>query len=571
MPYKDLQTFIKELNDKGELKRIKAEVSAELEITEITDRVSKGHGPALLFENVTGSKYPILINAMGSYDRMSMGLGTKALDEIGTEIGKYLDLGNYLSIKKLIYSIPRLLRLLNVFPVKSRLRGRCQEVIERDVDLNTLPVLKCWPEDAGRFITLPLVFTKDSKSKQQNVGMYRLQILDKTSTGMHWHKHKDGSEIYNGYKESKQRMPVSVALGCDPAITYASTAPLPKMIDEMMLAGWIRKSRVKMVKSITNNIYVPSNAEIVLEGYVDPTEELVLEGPFGDHTGYYSLSDYYPRFHVTCITHKKNAIYPATVVGKPPMEDCYMAKATERIFLPMLRLIMPELVDMNLPLEGVFHNCAIVSIKGKYPGCARKTMNSIWGMGQMMYTKLIVIVDENVDVQNLSEVRDVVLANVKGERDLFIAEGPLDALDHSSNQALYGSRIGVDATNRTASEVKSDVTDTYHILTVHKEKPWHGRETLEEYMKYNTDKFTIVVDDDISPHDLSTIMWKVFNNIDAKRDLVISNNKIGIDATKKWKEEGLTREWPNDINMTDKMKQQVDERWNEYGIDKVIS
>jgi len=567
MSYKDLRTFIEKIDDKKELKRIHAEVSAELEITEITDRVSKAHGPALLFENVTGSKYPVLMNAMGSFHRMSMGLGANELDEIGAEIAQYLDLGNYLSIKKFVKSIPRLMRLLNVFPIKSRLRGRCQEVIEREVDLNTLPVLKCWPEDAGKFITLPLVFTKDCETKRQNVGMYRMQILDQTSTGMHWHKHKDGSEIYKGYKERNLRMPVSVALGCDPAITYASTAPLPKMIDEMMLAGWLRKSRVKMVKSITNNIYVPSNAEFILEGYVDPEEKLVLEGPFGDHTGYYSLADYYPRFHITCITHKKNAIYPATVVGKPPMEDCYMAKATERIFLPMLRLIMPELVDMNLPLEGVFHNCAIVSIKDNYPGCARKTMNSIWGMGQMMYTKLIVVVDETVDVQNLSEVRDAVLENVEGASDLIFAEGPLDALDHSSNKALYGSRIGVDATNRRGGD--RTITNTYHILTLHKEKPGHGRDTLEEYMRGNSDKFTIVVDDDIDRNDLSTIMWKVFNNIDASRDLVMIDHKIGIDATKKWREEGLTRDWPNDIKMTDKMKQLVDGKWSEYGFDKI--
>jgi 4-hydroxy-3-polyprenylbenzoate decarboxylase len=569
MSYKDLHTFIEELKKKEELKIVTTKVSAELEITEITDRVSKAHGPALLFENVAGSKYPVLMNAMGSFDRMSMGLGVKELNDIGADITNYLDLSNYLSIKKLIKNIPRLMRLLKVFPIKSRLKGRCQEVIEHEVDMNTLPVLQCWPEDAGKFITLPLVFTKDIKTKQQNVGMYRMQILDKTSTGMHWHKHKDGSEIYKGYQESKQKMPISVALGCDPAITYASTAPLPKMIDEMMLAGWLRKSRVKMVKSITNNIYVPSNAEFILEGYVDPEEELVLEGPFGDHTGYYSLADYYPRFHITCITHKKKAIYPATVVGKPPMEDCYMAKATERIFLPMLRLIIPELIDMNLPLEGVFHNCAIISIKGKYPGSARKAMNSIWGMGQMMYTKLIVVVDETVDVQNLAEVRDVVLNNVKGSSDLFISEGPLDALDHSSDQALYGSRLGVDATNSRIVDKEEKVTATYHILTLQKEKAWQGRDTLEEYLKCNSDKFVIAVDDDISPTDLSTIMWKVFNNIDAKRDLVIINHKIGIDATKKWREEGLTRDWPNDIKMTDEIKHLVDERWNEYGIDSI--
>ena len=589
MSYKDLNTFIKELDRIGELKRITAEVSAELEITEITDRVSKAHGPALLFEKVKASDYPVLINAMGSFRRMSLGLGAKDLDSIGAEIEQYLDLGNYLSVPKLVKSIPRLLRLLHVFPRKSRLRGACQEVIRREVDLGTLPVLQCWPEDAGRFITLPLVFTKDIRSKRQNVGMYRLQILDRTSTGMHWHKHKDGSEIYAGYKESGRRMPVSVALGCDPAITYAATAPLPKQLDEMMLAGWLRKSRVKLVKCITNDIYVPANAEFILEGYVDPQEEPVLEGPFGDHTGYYSLADYYPRFHVTCITHRKNAIYPATVVGKPPMEDCYMAKVTERIFLPMLKLTIPELVDINLPLEGVFHNCAILSVRSHYPGSAYKVMNSVWGMGQMMYTKLIVVVNETVDVQKLAEVRDAVLKNVRGANQLFIAEGPLDALDHSSNRALYGSRLGIDATGYNMGEAVQDneitrdssqyhsrdnsmdsflLTDTCHILSITKEKPWQGREAIKEYMEHSRDRFVIAVDAGVDPKDLSTVMWKVFNNIDAKRDLLIEENRIGVDATKKWSEEGLTRAWPKDITMTEEMKRQVTERWREYGIDE---
>jgi len=566
MLHKDLHAFINSLDSAGELKYISAKVSPILEITEITDRVSKQHGKALLFKNVEGSDYPVLINAMGSFDRMSIGLGTSALDEIGSEIADYLELSNYLSLKGLFKSIPRILRMINVFPKRSIFRGACQEVIEREVNLDTLPVLKCWPEDAGRFFTLPLVFTKDLKTKRQNVGMYRMQILDRKTTAMHWHKHKDGSEIYKAYRDSHEKMPVSVALGCDPAITYAATAPLPKMLDEMMLAGWLRKSRVKMVKCITNDIYVPANAEIVLEGYVDPEEEPVLEGPFGDHTGYYSLADYYPRFHVTCITHRKNAIYPATVVGKPPMEDCYMAKATERIFLPLLKLQVPELADINLPLEGVFHNCAIVSIRNLYPGCARKIMNAVWGMGQMMYTKLIVVVDESVNVQNLQEVRDAVLKNVHGSNSLFISEGPLDALDHSSNKALYGSRLGIDATNAAGSS-DAEVTETYRILLIHKEKPWQGKEAVIDAMEESQDKFIIAVDDVVSPNDLSTIMWKVFNNIDAKRDLVTEGSKIGIDATKKLKEEGLTRDWPKDIVMSEEIKQLVDKRWDEYGID----
>lgn len=567
MSKKDLQTFMKEIDNIGELIHIEAKVSPELEITEIADRISKVYGPALLFTNVEGSKYPVLINAMGSYKRMSMGLGVEKLDDIARDLEEYFVLGNYMSLSGLKKSWPRLRRLLNAFPKKSKSRGECQEVIETDVDLHSLPVLKCWPEDAGRFITLPLVFTKDRHTKQQNVGMYRLQIMDKTTTGMHWHKHKDGSQIYRGYAEHKEKMPVSVVLGCDPAITYSATAPLPKEIDEMMLAGWIRKSRVKMVKCITNDIYVPADAEFVLEGYVDPLEDLVLEGPFGDHTGYYSIADFYPKFHVTCITHKRNPVYPTTIVGKPPMEDCYMSKATERIFLPMLKLMIPEMVDLNLPFEGVFHNCAIVSIKNKYPGCARKVMNSIWGMGQMMYTKFILIVDESVDVQNLDEVLQAVLQNVNGSQSVVISEGPLEALDHSSNEALYGSKLGIDATNVNNLTNTVKIANTYKFLFVHKEKPWHGREALEEYLKNNSEKIVIAVDDSVHPTDISTIMWKFFNNIDAKRDLIIIDNKIGIDATGKWKEEGLTRVWPNDIVMSDEMKEFVSKRWDEYGLE----
>ena len=567
MAYKDLQHFIRELDNRGELKRITAEVSANLEITEITDRISKEYGPALLFENVTNSKYPVLINAMGTYKRMSLSLGAETLDEIGDKIAKYLDLSNYLSIKRLFKSIPMLFRLLYVFPIKKWGKGACQEVIEHNVDLDTLPVLKCWPQDAERFFTLPLVFTKEYNSKRQNVGMYRMQVLDKTSTGMHWHKHKDGTNIYRGYIKANKKMPISVALGCDPAVTYAATAPLPREIDEMMLAGWLRKRNVKMVKSITNDIYVTADAEIVLEGYVDPSEDLVLEGPFGDHTGYYSLADYYPRFHVTCITHKKNAVFPATIVGKPPMEDCYMAKATERLFLPILKMQIPEMVDLNLPLEGVFHNCAIISVRNTYPGCARKVMNSVWGMGQMMYTKLIVIVDDTVNVQNPIEVRDAILNNVSGKERMILSEGPLDALDHSSNLPLYGCRLGIDATINTAANNKSktDKIPTYKFISVKKERAGQAKEAIEEHLKNNEDKFVVAFDHDVDINNISFAMWKLFNNVDASRDMVFYGDKIGVDATKKWKEEGLTRGWPDDINMSDDIKERVNRRWNEYG------
>jgi 4-hydroxy-3-polyprenylbenzoate decarboxylase len=482
LAFKDLQEFIRVLEEKGELKRIKTEVDSNLEITEIADRVSKKYGQALLFENVKGSKYPLLINAMGTYERMSMALGVDKLDDIGNDIEEFIDISNYLGLMKKFQALPKLARMASVFSLKLPTKGSCQEVIENEPDLDTLPILKCWPGDGGRFITLPLVITKDPENGTQNMGMYRLQVYDKTSTGMHWHLHKDGREIYEKYKKLGGKMPVSVALGCDPAITYAATAPLPKMIDEMMFAGYLRKLPVKLVKSITNDIYVPADAEFIIEGYVDVNEELKLEGPFGDHTGYYSLADYYPVFHVTCITHKKNPVYPTTIVGKPPMEDCYMGKATERIFLPLLKMQYPEIVDINFPLEGVFHNCVIVSIKKRYPGHGKKIMNSLWGIGQMMYTKMIIVVDENVSPQDLSTIAWKVFNNIDAKRDVVISEGPLDALDHASNLPHYGYRMG-------------------------------------------------------------------------------------IDATKKWKSEGHDREWPDDIEMCDDIKDLVSRRWQEYGIE----
>lgn len=452
MAYKDLQAFITHLDEKGLLKRINIEVDSELEITEIADRISKKHGPALLFENVKGSPYPLLINAMGTFERMSLALGVEKLDDIGNDMEEFINMCNYLGVMKKVKSLPRLSSMENVFPVKLPTKGTCQEVIETDPDLSTLPILKCWPKDAGRFVTLPLVITKDPESSIQNMGMYRLQVYDKNTTGMHWHLHKDGRDIYEKYKALGGKMPVSVALGCDPAITYSATAPLPKMVDEMMFAGFLRKAPVNLVKSITNDIYVPADAEFIIEGYVDVNEDLRLEGPFGDHTGYYSRADYYPVFHVTCITHKKNPVYPTTIVGKPPMEDCYIGKATERIFLPLIKMQHPEIMDFNFPLEGVFNNCVIVSIKKRFPGHAKKIMHSLWGMRQMMYTKMIIVVDENIDPKDISTVAWKVFNNIDANRDVVISEGPLDSLDHASNLPNYGYRMGIDATKKWASE-----------------------------------------------------------------------------------------------------------------------
>lgn len=450
LAYNDLQEFLTALESIGELKRIKTEVDPELEITEIYDRVVKNNGPALIFEKVKGSKFPLVINTFGSYKRMAMALGVENLNDIGKRIEQLLEVPEGMGILGKFKQLPRLFELSNCFP-KRIANAPCQEVIEDDVDLYSLPVLKCWPEDGGRFFTLPLVITRDTDNGSLNMGMYRLQVFDKNTTGMHWHLHKNGAENYRKLKAMGKRMEVAVALGGDPATIYSSTAPLPKGISELLFAGFLRNKPVELVKCISVDLEVPANAEFILEGYID-IDEKRIEGPFGDHTGYYSLSDYYPVFHVTLITRKKNPVFPATVVGKPPMEDCYLAKATERIFLPLLKLMHHEIVDINMPLEGVFHNCVIVSIDKSYPGHAKKVMNSIWGMGQMMFTKLIIVVDREVSPQDLSLVAWKVFNNIDARRDVVMMDGPLDALDHSSNIPHYGCKMGIDATKKWASE-----------------------------------------------------------------------------------------------------------------------
>jgi 4-hydroxy-3-polyprenylbenzoate decarboxylase len=450
MPYQNLHEFVTALERAGELKRIKASVSPELEIAQITDRVSKEHGPALLFENVKGSNIPLLINAFGSYKRMAMALGVEDLDSIGREIDEIIHMPLPTGIVEKLKMIPKVAQFAK-FPPKLIAHASCQEVVRENPSLSLLPIIKCWPQDGGKFITLPLVFTKSLTDGTRNCGMYRLHVFDEQTTGMHWHIHHDGARHFREYKQAGKRMEVAVALGGDPAVTYAATAPMPAGVDEMLLAGFLRKKPVEIVKCRTIDMEVPAEAEVVLEGYVDTQEER-MEGPFGDHTGYYSLADVYPVFHLRCITHRKNPIYPTTVVGKPPMEDCYMGKATERIFLPLVRTQIPELVDMNLPLFGVFHNWMFVSIDKQYPFQAKKVMHSIWGLGQMMFTKIIVVVDKDVNVQNVDEVLWRIGNNADPRRDISIVDGPLDVLDHASPLARAGSKIGIDATKKGPDE-----------------------------------------------------------------------------------------------------------------------
>ncbi|NUQ00873.1 MAG: menaquinone biosynthesis decarboxylase [Armatimonadetes bacterium] len=455
MSFDSFAAFLQLLEAQGELIRVRHEVDPVLEITEIADRCVKRHGPALLFERPKGSDIPLAINAFASLRRVGLALGVESLDELAARIEQLVSLPQALGAMTLADKLRTGWEVLGLLPkLKPRVvkAGRCQELVETEhPDLGELPVLQCWPEDGGRFITLPLVFTQDRRTGARNCGMYRLQVYDARTTGMHWHLHKGSSRSYQDYEEHGERMEVAVALGGDPVLTYAATAPLPDGIDEMMLAGFIRNRAVELVKCKTVDLEVPATADIVIEGYVEPGERR-REGPFGDHTGFYSLADDYPVFHVTAITRAADALYPTMVVGKPPMEDTFLGHATERIFLPLIRLTMPEIVDLAMPLAGVFHNCVVVAIDKRYPQHARKICYAIWGTGQMMFTKFVIVVDKHVNVQDEQEVMWHVWNSVDPARDTFLVEGPLDALDHTCPQPAWGSKMGIDATRKLPSE-----------------------------------------------------------------------------------------------------------------------
>jgi 4-hydroxy-3-polyprenylbenzoate decarboxylase len=505
LAYDDLREWMKALDRAGELKRIRTEVDPVLEIAEITDRVSKGSqsrvsdsvrtgeapvptknpgGSALLFQNIKGHPgAQVLINQFGSAHRMKLALGVDSMDEIADRIRGFLDVKSPQGFLDKVKMLPMLAEMGKFFP-RTVDTGPCKEVIQRDnFSLLDFPILQCWPKDAGRFITLPCVVTRDPKTGKRNVGMYRMQVYDEKTAGMHWQRQKIGAEHYReqlraaaaGGDPSRSaaaveimarssggsvlvegnqpagKMEVAVAIGTDPAVTFSAIVPAPPDVEEYLIAGFLRQKPVELVKCETVDLEVPATAEIVLEGHVH-LDELRTEGPFGDHTGFYSLEDLYPVFHVSCITHRKDPIYATTIVGKPPMEDGWMGKAVERIFLPLMKLTIPELVDINLPVEGVFHNLMIVSIKKSYPGQARKVMHAIWALGQAMFTKCILVVDEDVNVQDIGEVTLKVLNHIDPERDIQFTLGPVDSLDHASRLPNYGSKMGVDATRKWASE-----------------------------------------------------------------------------------------------------------------------
>jgi 4-hydroxy-3-polyprenylbenzoate decarboxylase len=451
--HQDLRAFLAVLEQRRELVRVKEPVSVDLEISAITDRVSKsrGGGPALLFENPQGYDMPLLINALGSISRMKLALEVDELDAFGERIEAILDPKAPASLLDKIKMLPKLKDLSDLFPTIVK-RAECQEVIERErPSLHALPVIKCWPMDGGRYITLPLVFTRDPESGKRNCGIYRMQVFDDRTAAMHWQIHKHGAHHHRRAQAGGRRLEVACAIGAEPSLIFAAAAPLPDDVDEMFLAGFVRREPVPMVKAITVDLEVPATAEIILEGYVEPSERR-REGPFGDHTGYYSLADDYPVFHLTCLTHRRSPLYQTTIVGPPPMEDFYIGKAIERVFLPLMRRQLPEIVDINMPAEGIFHNLILVSIRKRYPGHARKIMHAIWGMGQAMFSKVIVVVDDDVDVQDTHEVAWKALNHIDPERDIEFVLGPVDVLDHASRLPQFGSHMGIDATRKGPSE-----------------------------------------------------------------------------------------------------------------------
>jgi 4-hydroxy-3-polyprenylbenzoate decarboxylase len=453
MAYDDLREFVRALEKHKELKRVGIEVDPILEITEFADRSVKSGGPALLFEKPKGHDVPVLINAFASMRRMEIALEVSSVEEVARRIYEFLEMRMPEGILGKLKMLPKLAEVGAFFP-KIVSDGPCKEIVRREkFSLDYFPILKCWPEDGGRYITLPMVFSKNPDTGKRNCGCYRLQVFDERTTGMHWQTHKQGAEHYRRLRArgETKRMDVAVAIGADPATMYSAILPLPPDLDEMMIAGFLRSKPVEMVKCETVDLEVPAHAEIVLEGYVE-LGELRREGPFGDHTGFYSLEDDYPVFHVQCVTHRKNPIYATTIVGPPPMEDFYMGKAIERIFLPLMRLQLPEVRDICMPAEGIFHNMLLVSIRKSYAGHARKVMHAIWGLGQAMFSKCIVVVDEDVDVQNVSEVAWKALNNIDPERDIQFVMGPVDSLDHSSRLPDYGSKMGIDATRKWKQE-----------------------------------------------------------------------------------------------------------------------
>ncbi len=612
MAYSGLADFISDLEKNGELHRIRTFVDPLLEITEVTDRITKAGGKALLFEN-NGTHFPVLINAFGSDRRMAMALGKKELSDAGNDIEQIFNLVTKTpaGIFEKLLALPRLFKTAGYMPSRKKTKGACQQVIYKNPDLGVLPVLKCWPHDGGRFVTLPMVHTVNPFTGKPNVGMYRMQILNSNTTGMHWQRHKTGAGHFEAWKKAGRKMPVSVTLGGDPVYAYCATAPLPENISEYILAGFLRKKKVTLVKCITNDLYVPCDADIVIEGYVDPSEKLVTEGPFGDHTGFYSLADRYPAFHVTCITHSEKAVYPATIVGIPPQEDAWLTKATEKIFLSPVRLaIQPEVVDFHMPEAGVAHNLVIVKIDKNFPGQGMKVISSLSGAGQMMFTKYLVVVSGNVNIRNYKELIRNILANTDFKSDIVFTHGPLDVLDHSSDSFTFGGKAGIDATVKLPEELASDkkISDELKagdpdkfaewlnvpfikasntrlleegirilVLAVNpSEDPDCIERTIELLQRKESPgiiRIVIVVDHTVDTDDIFTAAWQMLGNTDPVRDhFMISQDTILFDGTIKfYRKGGFPRRWPDIVCSDEVTIEKVDKIWDLLGFDGFIS
>jgi 4-hydroxy-3-polyprenylbenzoate decarboxylase len=611
MAYKNLNEFISLLEQAGELIRVKKFVDPVLEIAEITDRFSKlpGGGKALLFEN-TGTEFPVLTNAMGSEKRICMALGVNNLSDFGLEIQGLM---NLLTTKKetffdKIKVLPQLGKIAKWMPKSIAGKGKCQEIIHLKPDLSVLPILKCWPADGGRFVTLPMVHTIDPVNGSRNVGMYRMQVLDSNTTGMHWHVHKTGAKHFRGYKKAGKKMPIAVALGGDLAYTYSATAPLPDGIDEYILAGFIRKKPVEMVKCITQDMEVPSDVDIVMEGYVDTSEDLFWEGPFGDHTGFYSLEDWYPKFHVTCITHRNNAVYPATIVGIPPQEDAWIAEATGKIFFTPIKFsFAPELVSMDLPVAGVAHNLALLSIENTYPGQAFKVINALWGAGQMMFNKVMVVVNKSDSKLTYKELFAKIIKNIQIPNDLLFSKGPLDVLDHASDVFAFGGKVGIDATSISLEGSNSPLLEPIKyengfgnpsvekfqtawlekgvpviLFSLNKECKANPNHLLCEIAKdKNLQKVKVFIcfNSGVDLENEFLLTWLFLGNIDPVRDMIVllrhpnGENCLLIDATSKTNDiHKFVRPWPNVVTSSNETINEIDERWNEiFTMEKIPS
>ena len=582
--------FISKLESAGELIRIGTPVSSELEIAEITDRIVKsdGGGKALLFER-TDKGFPVLTNLYGSERRMAMALGVERLEDISERFNTLI--GTVTSPKESLAEKLRLLPLLGEasqwFPRKKSGRGECQQVVLKgeDAKLSLLPILKCWPHDGGRFVTLPMVHTIDPDRGIRNVGMYRMQVFDDHTTGMHWHRHKTGARHYEAYKARGERMPVSVAIGGDPVYAYSATAPVPDNIDEYLLAGLLRGKPVKLVKCITNDIYVPEDCDFVIEGYVDPTEEKILEGDFGDHTGFYSLKDYYPKFHITAITHRRDAIYPATIVGIPPQEDAYIAMATERIFLAPIRLVMqPEVEDMYMPSAGTQHNITIISMRQLYERQASKVALGLWGAGQMMFNKYLLLAPASTDVRS-GEAMAALMRNCDLRKSLIRSEGIYDVLDHATATCGYGGKVALDLTNvegkeRKATfdhtalpakiEVREDLLAKWSTLVLFADNDLEI--DAKEIVKATDCNFVVVFDKRASKMSAEELLWLGAANTEPSRDFALCGSTLFIDARPKHpgaNDENPSR-WPNIVTADEDTIARVDNRWSEYGIGEFI-